>query len=80
MMFFKGTPSEKKNSQDDLPALAYFSKIFTLHVFLNNLPSKKGRSNVTNPVRVRVKLDTPHILLEPLKRFFCNLKSKFPLT
>jgi hypothetical protein len=37
-----------------LPALAYFSKIFTLHVFLSNLPSNKGRSNVTYPVRVRV--------------------------
>ncbi len=50
---FKGTPSEKKNSQDNLPALTCFSKIFTLHVFLSNLPSKKGRSNVTYPVRVR---------------------------
>jgi hypothetical protein len=38
-----------------LPALAYFSKIFTFHDFLSNLPSKKGRSNVTYPVRVRVK-------------------------
>jgi hypothetical protein len=53
---FKGTPSEKKISQDDLPALAYFSKIFTLHVFLSNLPSKKGRSNVTYPVELGLML------------------------
>jgi hypothetical protein len=51
---FKGTSSEKKTSQDYLPALAYFLKIFTLHVFLSNLPSKKSRSNVICPVRVRV--------------------------
>jgi hypothetical protein len=44
-----------KNSQDDLPVLAYFSKIFTLHVFVSNLSSKKGRSNVTYPMGVRVK-------------------------
>jgi hypothetical protein len=55
MMFFKGTPSEKKYSQDNFRGIGNFSKIFSLHIFLSNLPSKKGRSNVTYPVRVRVK-------------------------
>ena len=54
MMFFKGTHSDKKNSQDNSAPLAYFSKFCTLNAFLSNLPSKKGRSNVTYPVRVRV--------------------------
>jgi hypothetical protein len=45
----KGTSSEKKNSQDKLPALAYFLKCFTLYVFHSNFPSKKGRFNVTYP-------------------------------
>jgi hypothetical protein len=40
-MFFKRTPSEKKNSQDDLPALAYFSKIFTPR-FSKQFAFKKG--------------------------------------
>ncbi len=53
MMFFKGTLSEKKNSQDNFRGIDNFSKIFSLHIFLSNLPSKKGRSNVTYPVRVR---------------------------
>jgi hypothetical protein len=53
-MFFKGTPSEKKYSQDNFRGIDNFSKIFSLHIFLSNLPSKKGRSNVTYPVRVRV--------------------------
>jgi hypothetical protein len=53
---FKGTSSEKKNSQDNLLALAYFLKFFTLYVFRSNLPLKKGRSNVTYPVRVRVNV------------------------
>ncbi len=60
---FKGAPSEKKNSQDDLPALAYFSKIFKLHIFISNLPSKKGRSNVTYPMRVSV--NNGHMTGEP---------------
>jgi hypothetical protein len=29
MMFFKGTPSEKKNSLDNFQALPYFKKIYT---------------------------------------------------
>jgi hypothetical protein len=39
IMFLKGHLLRKKNSQDDLPALAYFSKNFTLHVFLSSFPS-----------------------------------------
>jgi hypothetical protein len=39
---FKGTPSEKKNSQDDLPTLAYFQKGWV-------------QRELTYPVRVLVK-------------------------
>jgi hypothetical protein len=55
-MFFKGTSSEKKNSQDNLPTFAY-TIFFTLHVFCSNLPSKKAMSYVTYPVRERVKVN-----------------------
>jgi hypothetical protein len=51
---FTGTRTEKKNSQDNSPALSYLFKKFTPNVFLSNLPSKEGRSNATYPVRVRV--------------------------
>ncbi len=47
--FFKGTSSEKKNSQDNLPALAYLKICFTLYVYRSNLPLKKG-----------VQCDLPH--------------------
>jgi hypothetical protein len=39
--FFKWTSSEKKNSQDNLSALAYFKIFFTLYVFRSILPSKR---------------------------------------
>jgi hypothetical protein len=51
---FKGTSSKKKNSQDNLLALTYFLNFYT--VFRSNLPLKKGRSNVTYPVRDRVNV------------------------
>jgi hypothetical protein len=39
MMFLKGHLLKNKNSQDDLPALAYFKIYFTHDVFLKNVPS-----------------------------------------
>jgi hypothetical protein len=57
-----------------MPALAYFSKIFKLHFFLSNLPSKKGWSNVAYPMRVRVK-----ILFLKTKITFFALLGKFLL-
>jgi hypothetical protein len=48
-MMFLETPSEKKNSQDDLPALAYFSKNFTTSRFSKQFAFKTGRSKVTYP-------------------------------
>ncbi len=36
-------------------AFAYFYYYFTLHVFCSNLPSKKGMSYQTYPMKVRVK-------------------------
>jgi hypothetical protein len=45
--------TEKKNSQDSSPTLAY-KKNFTFNVFLSNFPSEKGGRNMTYNVRVRV--------------------------
>ncbi len=56
MMFFKGTPSEKKYSQDNFQGIHNFS--ITVKVLFSNLPSKKGMSYVTYPVRERVKYIT----------------------
>jgi hypothetical protein len=52
MMFLKGHLLRRKTHKM-ISSLSLFSKMFTLHVFLSNLPSKNGRSNVTYPVRVR---------------------------
>jgi hypothetical protein len=56
-MFLKDPPSEKKNSQDDLPALAYFSKIFTLHVFLSNCLQKRVGPMWPNSWELGLKLN-----------------------
>jgi hypothetical protein len=54
MMFLKGhNHSEKKNQQDNLPALGYFFLNFNI-MFFSNFPSKKSRSNVTYPLKGRV--------------------------
>jgi hypothetical protein len=55
-----------KNSLDNLPAIIYFSKIYTLHVFLSNLPSKKGRSNVTYPMTVGLTVKTAEVAVSLL--------------
>jgi hypothetical protein len=55
MMFFKGTPSEKKYSQDNFRGIHNFLKIPIVKVLFRNLLSKKGMSYVTYPVRERVK-------------------------
>ncbi len=54
MMFFKGTPSEKKYSQDNFRELNNFFLIPTVKVLFSNLLSKKGMSYVTYPMRERV--------------------------
>jgi hypothetical protein len=54
-MFFKGTPSEKKYSQDNIREIHNFFKIPIVKVLFRNLLSKKGMSYVTYPVRERVK-------------------------
>jgi hypothetical protein len=54
LSFFEVTSSEKKNSQNNLPALAYLKKVLHFMFFLA-ICLKKGRSNVIYPVRVRVK-------------------------
>jgi hypothetical protein len=54
MMFFKGTPSEKKYSQDNFRGIHNFLKIPIVKVLFRNLLSKKGMSYVTYPVRERV--------------------------
>ncbi len=54
MMFFKGTPSEKKYSQDNIRGIHNFSKIPIVKVLFRNLLSKKGMSYVTYPMRERL--------------------------
>jgi hypothetical protein len=56
MMFFKGTPSEKKYSQDNFRGILIFCKIPIVKVLFSNLLSKKGMSYVTYLVRERVNL------------------------
>jgi hypothetical protein len=53
MMFFKGTPSEKKYSQDNFRGIHIFFKIPIVKVLFSNLLSKKGMSYVTYPVKER---------------------------
>jgi hypothetical protein len=53
MMFFKGTPSEKKYSQDNFRGIHNFLKIPIVKVLFRNLLSKKGMSFVTYPMRER---------------------------
>ncbi len=48
-----GTNADQKNSQDCSSALAYLLKNYTS--FFEQMASKKGRSVVSYPVRVRVK-------------------------
>jgi hypothetical protein len=55
MMFFKGTPSEKKYSQNNFRGIHNLKKIPIVNVLFSNLLSKKGMSYVTYPVRERVK-------------------------
>jgi hypothetical protein len=38
-LYFTVTPSEQKNLQDNLPALAYFQKNFTLKCPIRSTPS-----------------------------------------
>ncbi len=59
MMFFKGTLSEKKYSQDNFLGIDKFSKIFIVKVLFSNLPLNTGMSNVTYPVREKVKSSSP---------------------
>jgi hypothetical protein len=56
MMFFKGTASEKKYSQDNFRGIHTFKKIPIVKVLFSNLLSKKGMSYVTYPMRERVNL------------------------
>jgi hypothetical protein len=55
MMFFKGAPSEKKYSQDNIRGIRNLKKIPIVKVLFRNLLSKKGMSYMTYPVRERVK-------------------------
>jgi hypothetical protein len=65
---FKGTPSEKKYSKDNFRRIHNFFKIFIVKALFSNLPSKKGMSYVTYPMRERVNVQKDNLFAMLLKQ------------